>query len=58
VPTAARAMTHVGRVFEPDPHAHAVYEQLYFRVYKQMYHKLKPLYEEIREITGYPERLA
>ena len=58
VPTAARAMTHVGRVFEPNPQAHAVYEQLYSRVYKQMYRKLKPLYEEIREITGYPERPA
>jgi sugar (pentulose or hexulose) kinase len=58
VPTAARAMTHGGRVFEPNPQAHAVYEQLYSRVYKQMYRKLKPLYEEIREITGYPERPA
>jgi sugar (pentulose or hexulose) kinase len=58
VPAAVRAMTRVGRVFEPNPQAHAVYEQLYSRVYQRMYRKLKPLYEEIREITGYPERLA
>ncbi len=55
--TAVREMTRIGRVFEPDPRAHEIYEGLYQRVYKQMYNKLKPLYEEIREITGYPPTL-
>ena len=50
-------MTRVGRVFQPDPDRHKIYDGLYERVYKQMYGRLKPLYEEIREITGYPERV-
>lgn len=53
-PSAVAAMTRVGKVFDPNPDAAAVYEQLYRRVYHQMYTRLKPLYEEIRDITGYP----
>ena len=52
--TAVREMTRVGRVFEPDPAAREIYDSLYQRVYKRMYRKLKPLYDEIRDITGYP----
>ena len=55
--TAVREMTRVGRVFECNPRTHIVYDELYNRVYKQMYRRLKPLYEEIREITGYPGRI-
>ncbi len=55
--TAVRQMTRVGEVFEPDPRHHEVYDALYLRVYKEMYPKLKPLYEEIRGITGYPGHL-
>ncbi len=58
VPSAVQAMTRVGRTFEPNPATRAVYDGLYQRVYRQMYRKLKPLYEEIRQITGYPERLG
>ena len=54
--TAIRAMTRISRVFEPDPRASAIYDGLYQRVYQQLYKRLKPLYEEIREITGYPDR--
>jgi sugar (pentulose or hexulose) kinase len=52
---AVRAMTRDGRVFTPDPEARALYDALYTRVYKRMYARLKPLYEEIRTITGYPD---
>jgi len=55
--TAVREMTHVGSTFEPDPGAHEIYDGLFHRVYKQMYRRLKPLYQEIREITGYPARV-
>jgi sugar (pentulose or hexulose) kinase len=55
---AVRDMTRVGRVFEPDPRAHEIYDGLYRRVYTQMYARLKPLYEEIREITGYPGKVG
>jgi sugar (pentulose or hexulose) kinase len=53
---AVREMTRAGRLFEADARAHKVYHDLYERVYKQMYRRLKPLYEDIREITGYPGR--
>lgn len=52
--TAVRTMTHKGQVFDPDAQTHELYDALYQRVYKQMYSKLKPLYEAIRDITGYP----
>jgi sugar (pentulose or hexulose) kinase len=54
VVTAVAEMTHVGRTFEPDAERAAVYRELYERVYRQMYRRLRPLYEEIRDITGYP----
>ncbi len=53
---AVSEMTRKGRTFEPRPETARVYDQLYRRVYRQMYARLKPLYEEIREITGYPPR--
>jgi sugar (pentulose or hexulose) kinase len=52
--TAVQQMTRAGDVFEPNPQSHEIYDALYRRVYKEMYPKLRPLYEEIREITGYP----
>jgi sugar (pentulose or hexulose) kinase len=55
--TAVSSMTRISRVFEPDPNNHAVYDGLFERVYKRMYSRLKPLYEDIREITGYPSQL-
>ncbi len=54
--TAVAEMTHVGQVFEPDSERQAMYDQLYNEVYLQMYRRLRPLYERIREITGYPRR--
>jgi sugar (pentulose or hexulose) kinase len=53
-PTAIAAMTRVGKVFQPNPQAVAVYERLYREVYLRMYKQLRPLYGSIREITGYP----
>ena len=51
---AVGEMTRLGRGFEPDPGTSELYDRLYRRVYKQMYRRLRPLYREIREITGYP----
>jgi sugar (pentulose or hexulose) kinase len=56
--TAVREMTRVGNLFEPDPETREIYDGLYQRVYKQMYRRLKPLYQEIQEITGYPARVS
>ena len=40
--------------FTPDPEAARTYEALYRGVYRELYPRLKPLYERIRAITGYP----
>lgn len=52
--TAMAAMTGVARVFEPDPGRAALYDRLYRQVYRPLYPRLRPLYQAIREITGYP----
>lgn len=57
-PNAVREMTRPGRGFEPDPDASAVYDRLYREVYRRLYRRLKPLYERICDITGYPEPLG
>jgi len=49
-------MTRVGKVFYPNPKDVAMYNKLYKNVYQKLYTRLRPLYEEIREITGYPEK--
>ena len=54
VPTAVAAMVRVGEVRDPDLATHAIYDELYRGVYQPMYDRLKPLYREIRRITGYP----
>ena len=47
-------MVRVTDRFDPDPAAHRTYDDLYASVYLPMYDRLKPLYREIRRITGYP----
>jgi len=54
--TAIREMSHIGATFEPNPENRKIYDDLYHRVYLKMYKRLKPLYDEIREITGYPPK--
>jgi sugar (pentulose or hexulose) kinase len=55
-PTAVREMTRVARTFEPDRKNADLYDALYTEVYQKMYGRLAPLYERIRNITGYPGR--
>jgi len=50
--TAIGEMTRVERVFEPDTHTHAIYDELFHRVYKRMYGQLQPLYQTLRKITA------
>ncbi|WP_430462274.1 FGGY-family carbohydrate kinase [Thalassolituus sp. LLYu03] len=54
-PTAVHAMTRVGDVFWPEDDSVALYGRLYNEVYLKMYRRLKPLYQSIRDITGYPK---
>jgi sugar (pentulose or hexulose) kinase len=53
--SAVKAMTCVTRVFEPEPENRDIYRELYERVFLKMYDRLKSLYEEIQNITKYPE---
>jgi sugar (pentulose or hexulose) kinase len=52
--TAVAAMVRVGERFEPAREASSMYDDLYRSVYLAMYERLRPLYREIRRITGYP----
>ena len=52
--TAVGEMTRLVETLEPDLERHRLYDQLYTRVYRKMYDRLKPLYEDIMKITGYP----
>lgn len=47
---AIKEMTRIGQTFEPDPATHQLYEDLYGKVYKNLYDKLKPFYSQIRKI--------
>ncbi len=52
---ATEAMTHIDRTFYPEQKNIELYDKLYRRVYRKMYRRLKPIYQEIKSITGYPE---
>lgn len=54
--TAVKEMTRQGTAFEPNVENHHLYDELFNRVYCKMYERLQPLYDEIRDITGYPPR--
>lgn len=56
-PAAVAAMVRHEREFLPDPERAKIYQQLYNRVYRRMYKTLRPLYNEIREILNYPEKV-
>jgi len=51
---AVARMTRPGKVFTPNPAAVRTYDALFRRVYEPLYGRLRPLYQAIREITGYP----
>ena len=53
-PTAVQNMTRITDVFEPIPENRDLYGELFERVYLKMYGRLKRIYNEIRDITGYP----
>jgi sugar (pentulose or hexulose) kinase len=53
--TAVASMTHAGHCFVPQAENQKIYNELYGKVYNKMYHSLKPSYQKIRSITGYPD---
>lgn len=52
--SAIREMTRVTDTFRPIPRNRDLYRELYERVYRKLYRRLKPIYNDIRAITGYP----
>ena len=52
---AMESMVSYDRIFEPDPERSLIYRELFENVYLGIYKALKPLYRNIRDITGYPE---
>jgi len=56
VGAAIKNMVGYKKIFEPDRKNAKIYQELFERVYKNIYKALCPLYKEIRDITGYPEK--
>jgi len=54
---AIKNMVKRGKTFHPNGENRSLYNDLYKKVYKKMYGNLKHLYKDIRDITGYPERI-
>jgi sugar (pentulose or hexulose) kinase len=54
--TAITEMTRINETFEPNPENQKIYDDLFNEIYCKMYKRLKPLYEKIQEITGYPPK--
>jgi sugar (pentulose or hexulose) kinase len=52
---AIKAMTRIEQTFLPNQAHVQLYHKLYQQVYRKMYRQLKPIYQNIKEITGYPE---
>jgi len=55
--TAIKEMTRISEVYEPIAQNQEIYEKLFNQVYQKMYGKLKPLYNKIRSIINYPEKI-
>lgn len=53
--SAVDNMTRLDKSFQPIAEHVDLYQQLYQEVYLQMYRQLKPIYQKIKAITGYPE---
>ncbi len=49
---ALQAMVHYQKPFEPDLETHQIYDELYCKVYKEIYKHLKPVYKTLRAITN------
>ena len=54
--TAIDNMCRIGETYHPNAENRDIYEKLYNKIYKKMYKRLQPLYEDIRDITNYPEK--
>lgn len=51
---AVAAMTRKGRVFEPIAENTRIYDDIYGKVYRRMYGRLRKFYNQLMETTGFP----
>jgi sugar (pentulose or hexulose) kinase len=56
--SAVGGMVRYGDSFEPEPANAELYDKLYKRVYLKIYSGMEDLYDEIRELIGYPEKIT
>jgi len=54
---AVKSMTRPGEQYLPDSSNVNMYNQIFEKVYSKMYKRLHPLYDQIRNITGYPKKI-
>ncbi|MBF0301892.1 MAG: FGGY-family carbohydrate kinase [Desulfamplus sp.] len=54
--SAIKAMVDYKQRYNPNPANARLYQHLFSRVYTKLYPSLEKIYEEIRDITGYPEK--
>ena len=50
VEEAAQKMVHRKKAFLPDVKNHALYDEIYQKVYRGMYEKMRPMYRNMRGI--------
>jgi sugar (pentulose or hexulose) kinase len=55
--TAVSQMCRIEKTFEPNRENARIYKEHFEKVYLKMYKRLQKLYHEIRNITGYPEKI-
>jgi sugar (pentulose or hexulose) kinase len=48
---AVKAMTRTAETFEPDPARRDLYDELYKGIYRPLYGRLQPLYQNLRRLT-------
>lgn len=48
--SALKAMVHYQKTFTPNPENHTLYQCLYDKIYRRIYHQLAPLYQDLRSI--------
>jgi sugar (pentulose or hexulose) kinase len=54
--TAIKNMCRIDEVYYPISENTITYQELFNKVYRKMYKQLRPLYQDIREITNYPKK--
>ncbi|MBF0573913.1 MAG: FGGY-family carbohydrate kinase [Desulfamplus sp.] len=55
--SAIKAMVFYQHRYNPNSANAALYDKIFNRVYTKLYPSLEKVYEEIRDITGYPEKI-